>query len=73
MALPFRKHAPIVTAVLLVVIGVFAVVRRPETVLSILPKLQAKDMSAIERVENLESESMPCCDDDRSDAPPTDE
>lgn len=63
MALPVRKHAPLLTAVLLVAIGVVAVVRRPVTTTSILGKLQGRGVDAEQRIKNLDSGTMPCCED----------
>ncbi|MEN8162945.1 MAG: sulfite exporter TauE/SafE family protein [Acidobacteriota bacterium] len=71
MALPFRRHAPMVTAILLVVIGVVAVVRRPETTTSILSKIQNKGVSAEERIKNLDSGEMPCCEEEPGEESPT--
>lgn len=71
MALPFRRHAPLVTAILLVVIGVVAIVRRPETTMSILSRIQNKGLSAEERIKNLDSAQMPCCEDEQEKESPT--
>lgn len=70
VALPFRRHAPMVTAVLLVVIGVVAIVRRPETTVGILPRIQNKGLSAEERIKNLDSGQMPCCEEEQKEADP---
>ncbi len=70
MALPFRRHAPMVTAILLVVIGVVAIVRRPETTMSILSKIQNKGLTAEEQIKNLDSGQMPCCEDDQEEESP---
>lgn len=64
MALPFRRHAPLLTAILLVVIGIVAIVRRPETTMSILSRIQNKGLTTEERVKNLDSGQMPCCEDE---------
>lgn len=70
VAMPFRRHAPMMTAILLVAIGVVAVVRRPETTTSILPRLANRGVNAEERVKNLNSGEMPCCEEDQIEAPP---
>ncbi len=63
-ALPFRRHAPLLTAVLLVIIGVVAIVRRPDTTLSIFSRLQGKGGTAIEQIKDMDSGEMPCCDEE---------
>jgi sulfite exporter TauE/SafE len=63
-ALPFRRHAPLLTAVLLVVIGVVAIVRRPDTTLSIFSKVEAKAAATAEQVDSLDAGEMPCCGDE---------
>ncbi len=71
MALPFRRHAPMMTAILLVVIGVVAIVRRPETTTSILSKIQNKGINAEERIKDLDSGKMPCCEEEQGEESPT--
>ena len=63
-AIPFRRHAPLLTAVLLVVIGVVAIVRRPDTTLSIFSRIQAKSAGTVEQVNDLDSGEMPCCEEE---------
>ncbi|MCD4748542.1 MAG: sulfite exporter TauE/SafE family protein [Thermoanaerobaculales bacterium] len=70
MALPFRRHAPMVTAILLVAIGVVAIVRRPDTTVSILPKIQNNGVTAEERIKNLDSGQMPCYEEEQSEESP---
>ncbi len=70
MTIPFRRHAPILTAVLLVVIGVVAIVRRPETTVEILPRIQNTGVTAEERIKNLDSGQMPCCEDEQEEESP---
>jgi len=55
---------------LLVVIGVVAIVRRPETTMSILSKIQNKGVTAEERIKNLDSGQMPCCEEEQSEESP---
>jgi sulfite exporter TauE/SafE len=64
--MPLGRHAPTLTAVLLVVLGVVAVVRRPPTSATILPKLTDRAVTA-EQVEQLDSQDMPCCEDEVED------
>jgi hypothetical protein len=63
-AMPFRRHAPLMTAVLLVIIGVVAIVRRPDTTLSIFSRIQANSAASVEQLEDLDSGEMPCCDEE---------
>lgn len=62
--MPLGRHAPMLTAILLVVLGVIAIVRRPETSSMILPKVADKAITTVEQVEELDSDSMPCCEDE---------
>jgi len=60
--MPLRRHAPALTAVLLVVLGVMAIVRRPETSSLILPKITEGAVVTSEQVQQLDADEMPCCD-----------
>lgn len=62
---PIRRHAPTITAMLLVILGTVAIFGRPATASEILQRRADADSATLEeQVRNLDADEAGCCDDE---------
>ena len=62
-AAPLRRHAPSLTAVLMVVLGILAIVSRPASVTAAIELHAPSPATAAERLGELDHRELPCCQD----------